>query len=192
MPKETLLKKTFKESDVQRIRNIVAKKYGDATISQVGYQRTTSDHNEGDVWEEDGRTWTIKDGLKETFTKLDDVKALLRIPLSCPVCKGSMKTRFDKIMYPIHKRCFNCVTEYESQLKREGKYEAYMQNIIRANMRTDFYEAEQFIEAMASSQKEQVICENGDIQDLDGDINMEKLVESMKKELQEVKERFLA
>ena len=191
MVKETLLKKTFKESDVQRIRNIVAKKFGDATINQVGYVKTQSDYKEGDVWEDSGRTWTIKNGLKQTFTKLDDIKSLLRIPLSCPECNGSMNDRMDKLMYPLHKKCFSCVIAYESKLKRDGKYEEYVQMTMRANMVTDVEEAEQFIEAYINAQNEASICENGDIQDVDGGVNRNKIADKKKKELQESKELLL-
>ena len=34
---ESVLKKEFRERDVQRVRNIVNKKYGDKISTQVGY-----------------------------------------------------------------------------------------------------------------------------------------------------------
>ena len=45
---ETLLKKEFQERDVNRLRNILTKKHGNATGVQVGYQKATEDYKEGD------------------------------------------------------------------------------------------------------------------------------------------------
>ena len=74
MSKNNVLKKEFQQKDVNRIRNIVNKKYGDKTQLSVGYQTKKQDHKEGDIWEENGKQWTIKDGIKQTYTKLDSLK----------------------------------------------------------------------------------------------------------------------
>ena len=71
---ESLLKKEFKQEDVQRARNLINKKFGDKTKIQSGYQKAFVKHNEGDIWEESGKTWTIKNGIKQNVTKLDSVK----------------------------------------------------------------------------------------------------------------------
>ena len=60
-----MLKKQFKERDVQRLRNLVTHKYGNKTTQGIGYTKPQEFHNEGDEWEEDGRKWTIKNGLKQ-------------------------------------------------------------------------------------------------------------------------------
>ena len=45
------------------------------TIStQIGYTKEYVEHKEGDVWEENGKQWTIKNGIKQTVTKLDAVE----------------------------------------------------------------------------------------------------------------------
>lgn len=60
---ESLLKKEFKQSDVQRVRNLVNKDYTSTTKQQSGYKKAIEHHKEGDVWEENGKNWTIKNGL---------------------------------------------------------------------------------------------------------------------------------
>mgnify|MGYP003135916150 CR=1 FL=1 len=65
----SVLKKEFKKQDVERIRNLVKGKYGDKTRSSVGFTKKTEFHKEGDIWESDGRFWTIKDGIKQNVTK---------------------------------------------------------------------------------------------------------------------------
>lgn len=184
---ETLLKKEFDERGLQRIRNLISKKYDASTGVQVGYIKKTEDHEEGDIWEEDNRTWTIKNGIKQTYTKLDTARQAGRIPFSCPCCKKRMKTDHDKKMYPIHGKCFDCVIVFESQLKREGKYEAYMQQFIKGNILTLTEEAEQFIDHFAKSEKETFVTDDGDIEEMDGDVDKEKMIAAWKKELAEMK-----
>ena len=78
---ENVLKKEFKEKDVQRLRNLVQGKYGEKATVGTGYTKQQQFHEEGDVWEEDGRTWTIKDGIKQNITRLDKAKESLHLPL---------------------------------------------------------------------------------------------------------------
>ena len=68
MSNDSVLKKEFKSKDVERLRNLVQGKYGDKTTMGTGYEKTKEFHGEGDVWEEDSRTWTIKNGLKQNIT----------------------------------------------------------------------------------------------------------------------------
>jgi len=88
---ESLLKKEFKSKDVERVRNLVKKDFSAKTTAGVGYEKQYEIHNEGDVWEESGRTWTIKDGIKQNITKLDAAKKAMQMPLKCPKCEGPMK-----------------------------------------------------------------------------------------------------
>ena len=78
-----MLKKQFKERDIQRIRNLVKGKSSERTIHGIGYSKQDDGpRNEGDVWEEGGKTWTIRDGIKENITKLDKFKKAT-VPLFC-------------------------------------------------------------------------------------------------------------
>jgi hypothetical protein len=188
---DTQLKKEFRERDVQRLRNIITKKYGNSTAVQIGYEKQTEDRLEGDVWEENGKTWTIKDGLKQTVTKLDAIKKATRMPLLCPNCSQPMKTSLDKKMYPIHKICFSCVVSMETKLKMEGKYEEYSRNMVTKNIVTHIEEASQFIEEFArNTVKETYVTEQGDVEEWEGGVDKQKLVEKWKEGLQEMKERL--
>ena len=66
---ESLLKKEFKESDLQRARNLANKDFTSKTKLGVGYRKNNKRYKEGDVWESNGKTWTIKNGLKQNITK---------------------------------------------------------------------------------------------------------------------------
>ena len=82
MSKETTLKKQFTERDLQRIRNLATKKVHDKTVTSVGYTKPKEQRIEGEVWVENGRTWTLKNGIKKTVRKVEGAA----IPLLCPKC----------------------------------------------------------------------------------------------------------
>jgi len=143
-----MLNKEFKRKDVERIRNLVKGKVGESSELQVGYTTKKEDHKEGDIWEEGGKKWTIKDGIKQTATKLDEVKKEAILPLFCPSCKSLMKKRNDTKMYNIHKMCYDCVIDMEHKLKIKGKYEEYEQKKIRENAEAWLKRAEQDVEML--------------------------------------------
>jgi hypothetical protein len=118
-----MLKKEFKRKDVERVRNLVKGNVNDSAELQVGYTAKKENHKEGDIWEEGGKKWTIKDGLKQTYTKLDKARKEATLPLFCPSCGSLMKRSIDTKMYNIHKKCFNCVTKMEHKLRIKGEYE---------------------------------------------------------------------
>ena len=99
----TKLKKEFKRKDVERLRNLVTGKYGNKTTIGVGYKKAAEFHEEGDIWEEDGRKWTIKKGIKQNITKLDSAKKAHVMPLLCPECNRIMNHSNHKAFYQIHK-----------------------------------------------------------------------------------------
>jgi hypothetical protein len=167
MAKETLLQKEFQKRDVQRIRNLLSGKQGEATQTQVGYTTKHIDYSEGDVWEEFGKKWTIKNGIKMSVTKLDRAKKLSLTPLLCPKCDKLMKTEYDKKMFRIHSTCFDCVIKMESQLKIDGKYQEYEDKIIKANanfMLDEFVSGfDSFLDSIDSNNG--FVTEQGDIED---------------------------
>ena len=124
-----MLKKEFKKKDVQRARNLITGKTGASTGTQIGYKKETKDYKEGDVWTEGRKTWTIKNGIKQTVSKLDVIKKEVFMPLSCPCCGKIMKKRLDKPNYKIHKKCHDCVTNMETKMMIKGDYDEYTRKI---------------------------------------------------------------
>lgn len=164
---ESLLKKEFKSRDVNRARNLVNKDFSAKTIDGVGYQKAHEVHNEGDIWEESGRTWTIKDGLKQNITKLDAAKKALQIPLTCPKCAGTMNYHLSQKMYKIHKMCFDCVINYETELRRAGLYDTYEKAMIQGSLKAFLVDVEQYILDSINT-VDTFVTEHGDIEDWKG------------------------
>jgi len=161
--KESVLKKEFNNRDVERVRNLVKKNYSASTKQGVGYDKAYRKFEEGDQWEENGKVWTIKDGIKQNVTKLDTAKKELHLPLACPKCKGSLKSRLSKKMYKIHGVCFDCTLEHEAALKRAGLYVQYEKRMIEGNMRAFIEDVQQWALAHINT-VDTFVTEQGDIE----------------------------
>jgi len=174
-----MLKKEFKRKDVERMRNLIKGNSGDSTEIQVGYTTKQEDHKEGDVWEEGGKTWTIKDGIKQTATKLDRIKKEAIMPLFCPECGTLMKKQTDPKMYKIHKKCTDCVVEMEHKLRIEGKFEEYEKNMTVANMRNHATEMEAYLLDAINQSNNGFVSENGEVERWKGGLNKEQAKEAV-------------
>jgi len=193
MAKETQLQKQFKEADISRIRNIIEGRYGEKTKTQVGFSQKKEEHKEGDIWEENEKTWTIKSGIKQTITKLDSIKELIKFPLKCPCCSKAMKpNQYNKKMYAIHGKCFDCVLEMETKLKLEGKFEEYEKQLLNQNRLSHLDEFETAIDEYVKSTSESFITEDGKKERwLNSNVIDYEWVEEMRKYIQEEKQKEL-
>lgn len=161
---ESLLKKDFKSKDVQRVRNLVQKDFTGKTTSGTGYKKVQEARSEGDVWEENGRTWTIKNGIKQNITKLSSAKKALKIPLKCPKCNTSMNYWLHKKMYKIHGFCFNCTVDYEAQLRKAGLYKEYEEAMIKGGIKAFAKDLEEWV-LDKLDEKSTFVTEQGDVED---------------------------
>ena len=177
--KDTVLKKEFNKNDVQRLRNLVQGKYGEKTRSSVGFSKAEEFHEEGDIWEVDGRKWTIKNGIKQNITKLDAAKKAHSVPLLCPSCKKVMKSRNDKPFYNIHKMCFNCVIDMEHELKKTGKWEEYQTKIHNDEIDNKIKDYKLWVEEKMNESNDSFISEAGDIERWSGKINQELVAKNV-------------
>jgi len=188
---ESKLIKEFKGRDVQRMRNIMTKDYGAKTSVQVGYNKDHIEYKEGDVWEVDGRSWTIKNGLKQTVTRFDKLKQLVAMPLCCPKCKVPMQdNRPNKLMYSIHQICFDCVIKHETKLKLTGEYEKYERNIINQGVQYHIKEMEGvLLELLMDQSDESFVTEAGDIETWKGKgIDVTKTTQEIQEYIQKLKD----
>ena len=174
-----MLKKEFKRKDVDRARNLLTGKSGASSETQVGYKKKRIEYKEGDVWKENGKTWTIKDGIKQTISKLDAIKKEVFMPLCCPKCGKVMKSQLDKPNYKIHKMCFNCVIEFEHKLKLRGEYDNYIKKLQLKNRLTKINEIENMFLDLANQSNEGFISEQGEIERWKGGIDIPKITKDI-------------
>jgi len=188
--KENVLKKEFKEKDVQRLRNIVQGKYGEKTTQGVGYTKKTEFHDEGDIWEEDGRQWTIKNGVKQNITKLDKAKEGIVLPIFCPSCSRTMKPHLDKRWFVMYGHCFDCQVDFEHDLRKQGKLQEFEKQVINQHLEGVTKDFEVWFDELINT-KDQFITEQGDIEKWDGSGKeqllkyKEEALEYLKKQIKE-------
>ena len=184
------LKKEFKKTDVNRLRNLIQGKTNEATGTQIGYNTKSEDYKEGDIWTAGRKTWTIKNGIKQTVSKLDAIKKEVFMPLSCPCCNKIMKGQLDKPNYKIHKKCFNCVIEFEHKLRIRGEYDDYLKKLKGKNNLTILDEAESYLLDAINASNDGYVSEHGEVERWIGGLDTDKLTKELKQTVKETKEKI--
>ena len=185
-----MLKKEFKRKDVDRARNLLTGKSGASSETQIGYEKKRVDYKEGDTWKENGKTWTIKDGLKKTISKLDAIKKEVFEPLCCPKCSKVMKHHLNIRNYKDNKTCHDCVIEYEHKLRIEGKYDDYIKSLQVKNRLSQIYEMEDMFVDVANQSNDGYVSEHGEVERWVGGIDKEKLAQDVTKAAKEARENI--
>ena len=186
MSQENVLKKEFNKKDVQRLRNVMTGKAGKRTTEGVGYTKQQEFHKEGDVWDEKGRTWTIKDGIKQNITKLDKFKEL-NTPMFCPSCSKVMKHKNDDRMYKQYGKCFDCQITFETTLKAKGLWEDYKREIVNQDIDAIIKDYTAFTEQMLTMSNQGFVTEAGDVENWKGKLNKKKVNESLEETIKYLK-----
>jgi hypothetical protein len=176
-----MLKKEFKKKDVERMRNLISGNVNSSSETQIGYKKKRIERKEGDVWTENKKTWTIKNGIKQTISKLDAIKKEIFMPLCCPKCNKVMKKRLDKPNYKIHKKCHDCVVEFEHKLKIKNQYKEY-KKLLKTNNNIEYInQLESYLLEAVNSSNNEFVSENGEIERWTGGINKKKIVKDIVK-----------
>ena len=174
------LNKEFRKTDVNRLRNLIQGKTGDSTGTQIGYNTKQEDRKEGDIWVENKKTWTIKKGIKQTISKLDKIKKEVFMPLCCPECGNVMKKRLDKPNYNIHKKCFDCVVDFEHKLKIKGEYNDYIKKLKAKNSLDIVDEMESYLLDAINTSNSGFVSEDGVVERWVGGVNKVELTKQVK------------
>ena len=188
-----MIKKEFKRKDVDRMRNLIKGKAGSSSEVQIGYNKKQVKYKEGDVWKEGRKTWTIKKGIKQTISKLDNIKKQILTPLCCPKCSKVMKSDFDKHSYRIHKNCHDCVVKFEHKLrlKSEGKYKEYIKSLKQKNNIEYLDEIESYLLDIANSSNSGFVSEDGVVERWVGGINKSDFKKDLIKSVKIKKSKIL-
>tara|TARA_B110000908_G_C10184940_1_gene417524 strand:+ start:402 stop:977 length:576 start_codon:yes stop_codon:yes gene_type:complete len=188
MSQENVLKKEWSKKDVKRARNLIQGKTNNRTTEGIGYSKKEEFHSEGDIWEENGRKWTIKKGIKQNITKFDNIKKLIKTPLFCPNCSKQMKFHMDKDIFRIHKKCYDCLIEFEHNLRQMGAWDVYEKNLHNGELDAFINDFKIFIDDKLKTTNESFISEGGDVQKWVGGYNEERVSEGLKKTIEYLEE----
>jgi len=184
------MKKGITEQKVQRMRNLASGNYNNKTQMRSGYTKKYNDYKEGDVWEEKGKTWTIKRGIKRTINKLDSARKLQRVPLSCPKCETSMSHPAHRKMFKRWGMCLVCVTKWEHEMKANGTYEEWYAQFDKDNYNAFIKDiTEQYYDWLDKRNSKHYITESGDIEDWNDSNDNNKLKNEFDKKVKESRER---
>jgi hypothetical protein len=183
---ESVLKKEFREADLQRLRNLVQGKMGEKTSVSSGYTKDYIERKEGEVWEEDDRQWTIKNGVKQTISKLQAVRDVALVPLFCPDCKGLMKGRYDNQFYKIHRHCFDCHIKFETKLKATGKWDEYEKQVQNSEIDGMINNYEIWVNDLINESSNGFVTELGEVESW-SKVNTEKIIKQKEEAIEYLK-----
>ena len=137
-------------------------------------QKRNEHHKIGDKWETvdvNGNITVVEqhDGFRTRTPKnsevLSEVREELRLFPNCRSTCADVDPNYhlNKKMRAIHGMCFNCVIDMEHELKKQGKFEEYAKNRIRANAMAWLEKAEQDVELLREAYtKASKLVINGD------------------------------
>ena len=175
-----MLNKEFKRKDVERMRNLINGKAGSSSEIQIGYTKTTKEYKEGDIWVEGKKTWTIKNGIKQTISKLDNIKKEIFTPLFCPECSKIMKHHLDKSNYKVHKKCHDCVIAFEHKHILNFTHDNYIKELKLKNSIDIVKETETYLLEAINETNNGFITENGNIERWVGGTDTKKYTKKIK------------
>jgi len=126
-------------------------------------------HTIGEKWTDaDGYEWEQYDGYRMRLPRIDveDMKGY-RMPYACPRCQKPFNYHLDKKMWWIHRLCFDCVQDFETELRATGKYKEYERQKIMANMRAYYVDVMNGLSDYINSFDTTIIDGNGEIEKWD-------------------------
>lgn len=152
---------------IQRMRNLVSGNTSNKTKISTGYGKQRTVRSEGDTWEHKGKTWTMRNGIRQTVSKLDTARKAIRIPSECPKCGDPrMQHHAYKAMYKKFGMCLNCVAKFESELRKSGKYEEFTKELSKSNSEAWLKDkTEEYYDWLTTIDSKSYITEAGDIED---------------------------
>ncbi len=159
------MKKASGKSNLAIVRDYLN---GERPFIQVGYTADSdfASRKEGEVWvDANGRKWIKKNGSKRAINQVNSsvIEATKQI---CKDCSMDIRwgDRYDQLFFNKTGRCHECIVKFETNLRREGKYEEYEQKKLLQNQlsqarefRTKVQESFDFV-----STHEKISFPNGD------------------------------
>ena len=176
---ENVLKKEFGKKDVTRLRNLMTGKHNSKNGQSVGYSKKEEFHKEGDVWEQDGRKWTIKDGIRQNVTKMDRAKKAYLKPLMCPKCDKIMNKGADPGYYNQFGHCFKCFKKFETYMVANGMWDNFVKKTRNGDIDAFIKWYKEFVNESLDQSNAGFVAENGDVESWNGGFDKAKVMEAL-------------
>jgi len=179
------------EQKVDAMRSQVASKLKKWDRPIWGYVPAAEpDRAEGELWEDsDGKQWTVKDGIKQSITKLQDAKT----PWWCPKCEHSMAHKFDTKFYRLYGQCYDCTIKEHTQMMIDGTWEEFEKRKVRENekafLKDKIQERQDYIRTFKVPQ---VHFENGGWEELAKIEHFKDMFVTLREDIKFCEERLLA
>lgn len=176
---------------VNRIKNILEGNYTNSTSIHVGYEKAK--HKEGDEWEENGKKWTIKNGIQCSISEMTNLRKIASLPLFCPQCGTIMNHHLDEKFWRIRGMCFECVIKEDTRMMAEGTFEEYSNTKIKQNILSYLEQKEyELHDYLNNLDVQQFITERGDIEDwVQPGMNADQVKEKIMNSYNEMKKQLL-
>lgn len=99
---------------------------GESSKKQFSFSKNTNANiirKIGDIWyDKDDYMWEQMDGWVKKHPKIGN----LGMPLFCPKCNNIIKnTKLNEKMWYLRGKCFNCVSEEEHEIRKNGSWKEY-------------------------------------------------------------------
>ncbi|MBT4679715.1 MAG: hypothetical protein HOB69_07645 [Flavobacterium sp.] len=91
-----------------------------------------------------------------------------------------MKKRLDKPNYNIHKKCFDCVVDFEHKLKIKGEYKTYIKTLEAKNSLDIVSEMESYLLDAINTSNSGFVSEDGVVERWVGGVDKVKLTKQIK------------
>ncbi len=161
----------------------------DDNQTTFGYEKEADKKREiGEKWvDSEGVEWEQKDGFRTNLTKMDEVREYLQKISKCssPECKTIKYSRADKKAIVKTTLCLECLIKQESVLRADGTWPYYEDYKITLNKLGFVRDLKvQYEEALKGvTQQIEMVNENGTISNWQWDIDIEKVKEDIRTDI---------
>jgi hypothetical protein len=161
----------------------------DNTQRVHGYEGVVEEKREvGERWtDKDGKEWEQKNGFKVAVTQMDDVRQFLQKLNTCQSenCETDKYSSADKKLIRKTGLCTVCLSKQERLLKEDGTYPFYEDYKITRNKLAFVRELkDRYEEALIGIKKQlEMVGEDGRIETWTWDVDIEKVKEDLKKDI---------
>jgi hypothetical protein len=149
------------------------------------------EHKEGDVWEENNKSWTIVNGIQKSVSKLSKLRQSMLVPISCPKCNNAMTKRLDSKFYSEFGMCMDCRIMLDTEMIISGEFDEYQKEYINKNKIGWFKDFKsEFVDIIDKHDKKHIVNEFGDTEDWVQNMSKEELKELIDTQISQIEEKL--